>query len=559
MNVKRGDVTLESFAGDAQGTTRAYTPGGYVVSEGADPLYAVSYEGDCEGTLEYGDVKSCTITNTRKARSITVEKSVSAEPDGTYSNSASKPESGGAFYFRAKITNNSSVDTITVSSIADVVNGLGTVSVDNLECPGAGQGNGIPFTLAPGASKTCTFSRDLTGNGGASETDHVNVSWKDDEGTSQEPASSNNATIALTGVESGITVTKTANPTVVQDSGPVTFTVVVRNDSTVDTVYIETLTDSIYGNLNPRGTCTLEDGIDEGPTGSRRILPSESYTCSFTETVSKTETDVVTASGVDDDEQSVSDSDDATVTVNRTEPPKYVPSTDISVTKAATAQVRLPRGGGVAAITYNLVVVNNGPDAAADVTVADTAPAGVSFGSATTSAGKCATTAQTLDCSIGSLAPGASVAITIKATVDSTGTKVNVVLVTTSTPETNSTNNKASAQTLVIAPLTPPRVPAGKVEICRTLAANPKMLKATGKAQKITIRVTQGSKGVSGVKVKLTGPGISKVVASGRGGLVKVTIKPSQPGIVRLAIQGKKACNAQRVGVVGVYEPPVTG
>ena len=108
-------------------------------------------------------------------------------------------------------------------------------------------------------------------------------------------------------------------------------------------MYIQTLTDSIYGNVNGKGTCTLEDGIAAGPAGSGQILPGASYTCEFTATVSKTETDIVTASGVDDDDQPVSDSDDATVTVNVTPPPPYVPSADVTVTKAATPQVQCRR------------------------------------------------------------------------------------------------------------------------------------------------------------------------------------------------------------------------
>jgi uncharacterized repeat protein (TIGR01451 family) len=400
----------------------------------------------------------------------------------------------------------------------------------------------------------------VEGNAGDRVNDLVTVTGTDDDGNAV--SDSDDATVTITNLASAITVTKTANPTVVQDSGPVAFTVVVRNDSAVDTVYIQALTDSIYGNLNPRGTCSLEDGVDEGPAGSRRILPSASYTCTFTETVSRTETNVVTAVGVDDDEQPVTGKDDATVVVNRTPPPPYVPSTDVSVTKAATPQVQLPQGGGTAAISYNLVVLNNGPDAAANVTVADTAPAGVSFVSATTSAGTCSTTVQALDCTIATLAPGASVAITIRATVNTTGTKVNVVLVTTTTPETNAQNNQASAQTVVVAPLTPPKPPKPpvvKAEVCRTLAAGPKMLRATGKLQTISIKVTQASKGVAGVSVKITGPGLSRTVTSGKGGKVRLTVKPSQPGIIRLAIKGKKACNSQRIGVVGVYEPPVTG
>ena len=456
------------------------------------------------------------------------------------------------------VKNTSAVDKVTVDAAGFVdkvkVNGdpaTGDVApITNLDCnPQDNEDDGLPFTLGPSGSLdpkdsiTCTFSMSVKGNAGDHVNDLITVTGKDDDGN--DVSDSDDATVTITDVPSTITVTKTANPTVVQDSGPVTFTVVVRNDSDVDTVYIQTLTDSIYGNLNGKGTCTLEDGIDEGPQGSLRILPGASYTCSFTATVSKTETDVVTATGVDDDDQPVSDDDDATVTVNRTPPPPYNPSADVTVTKAATPQVQLPLGGGTAPITYNLVVVNNGPDAAANVKVADTAPVNVSFVSATTSAGTCSTTAQALDCTIASLAPGASVAITVNATVNATGTKVNVVLVTTTTPETNPNNNSAQAQTLVTAPVTPPKPPVVVPEICNTLVANPKVLKATGKKQKITIAVKKGKKGVKGVRVKLTGPGIKKTVKTGKNGTVKVVLKPGKPGIIKVVILPKTKVNGK--------------
>ena len=134
-------------------------------------------------------------------------------------------------------------------------------------------------------------------------------------------------------------------------------------------------------------------------------------------------------------------------------------------------------------------------------------PASVSFVSATTATGSCTTTAQALDCTITSLAPGASVAITINATVNATGTKTNVVIVTTTTPETSTTNNTASASTVVTAPVTPPKPPVVAPEICETLTVTPKVLKANGKSQKIIVKVTKGKKAVAGAKVKITGPG----------------------------------------------------
>ena len=137
---------------------------------------------------------------------------------------------------------------------------------------------------------------------------------------------------------------------------------------------------------------------------------------------------------------------------------------------------------------------------------------------------------------------------------------------TTTTPETNTGNNSAQAQTVVTAPVTPPTPPAPvkpkpkpAPQICTTVVALPKTLKANGKSQTIKLKVTKGSKGVTGARIRLSGPGISKTVRTGKNGLVAVSIKPAKPGIIKVEIIGAKACNTQRLGVVGVFEPPVTG
>ena len=520
-----------------------------------DRITVTGTDDDGQPVSDYADA---TVTIVDVPSSIEVTKT--ADPVTLDENLVGKPVT-----YTVTVKNTSPTDSVTVDSDGFVdkvkVNGDpatgDVVAIDNLDCDlEDDESNGLPFTLAPGDTVTCSFTMNVSGDAGDLVNDLITVTGQDDDG--HEVKGSDDATVTITNVPSTITVTKTANPTVVQDSGPVTFTVVVRNNSAVDTVYIQTLTDSIYGNLNGKGTCTLEDGIAAGPAGSRQILPGASYTCTFTATVSHTETDLVTATGVDDDDQPVSDDDDATVTVNHTPPPPHIPATDISVTKAATPAVQLPQGGGTAPITYNLVVKNNGPDAAANVKVSDAAPANVSFVSATTSAGSCTTTAQALDCTITSLAPGASIAITVNATVNATGTKVNVVIVTTTTPETNTGNNTAQASTVVTAPVTPP-TPKPQPEICELLTVTPKVLKANGKAQKINVKVTKGKKPVAGAKVKITGPGINKTVKTGKNGKVTVTVKPGKPGIIRVAIQGANTCNTQRIGVVGVYEPPVTG
>ncbi len=64
-------------------------------------------------------------------------------------------------------------------------------------------------------------------------------------------------------------------------------------------------------------------------------------------------------------------------------------------------------------LTYTIVITNNGPSDATNVQVTDTLPAGVTFGSANTTAGTCGEAAGTVTCDIGNLADGAIATSTI--------------------------------------------------------------------------------------------------------------------------------------------------
>ena len=149
--------------------------------------------------------------------------------------------------------------------------------------------------------------------------------------------------------------------------------------------------------------------------------------------------------------------------------------------------------------------------------VSDAAPAGVTFVSATIGKGTCTTTPQAVDCTIPTLAVGESVPITINATVNATGTKTNVVVISnTPPPDTNPNNNTASASTLVTATVS--RRGGRTPEICETLTVTPKALKGNGKSQKVTVKVTKGKKPVGGATLGITGPGIKKTVKTGKNG-----------------------------------------
>ena len=72
-------------------------------------------------------------------------------------------------------------------------------------------------------------------------------------------------------------------------------------------------------------------------------------------------------------------------------------------------------------------------------------------------------------------------------------------------------------------------------------------------------KVTRSRTPVQGVAVRFTGTGLAKVVTTNKQGIARLTLTPSKAGIMLVKIASVKACNSARIGVVGVFEPPVTG
>jgi len=119
-------------------------------------------------------------------------------------------------------------------------------------------------------------------------------------------------------------------------------------------------------------------------------------------------------------------------------------SADLSVNKTASpnpGQVGVP-------LSYRIIATNNGPAVATNVSVADTLPVGLTFVSATTTQGNCNGT-TTVNCNLGSLTVGGSAIVTIVVTPSSTGQISNSATVTGTEIDSDSTNNTASATTLI--------------------------------------------------------------------------------------------------------------
>jgi uncharacterized repeat protein (TIGR01451 family) len=246
---------------------------------------------------------------------------------------------------------------------------------------------------------------------------------------------------------------------------------------------------------------------------------------------------------------------------------------DVRVIKEATPQVGLVNGQ--AEITYTVLVRNDGPNQAHNVVVTDAAPGGVTFLTVTQPVnGSCNVTPALLSCTLGTLGPGVERSIVLTARVTQAGTYVNSATATGDGKDTNGANNTDDASTLVTAPATPPTAaptpkpkpkpvakpkPAPQVPMCRVLKVTPGMVKANGNRQLVVAKVTQSRNPVKGVAVRFTGKGLSKVVKTNAQGVARFSIAPRKAGIMLVKITSAKACNNARIGVIGAFEPPVTG
>ena len=470
-----------------------------------------------------------------------VDKQVkpAGSPDSAYGDNAvlNLPDGGnGSVTWKVTVTH-SQVQTFTVDGTITVSND-GEVDVTGVDVsdslPGAvidcgGKGS-TGITVPAGESVECSYT---VTPGSEVPNNTATATWGSDS------SASDTATIQWAAP------TEVGTPASVVDDGNV--------DETIDT---GDLTNNAWTTTyNERWTCS--NGTPSPNNG-------------------RTNTAVVTWNGG-------SDNDSASVQVGcgKTPPPPPPPppagneSMDVQIVKDATTQVQLVNGQ--ADIAYSLVVKNNGPNQAHNVVVSDAAPSGVTFLAVTTQPvdGSCTVTSALLNCSLGTLGPGVIRTIGLSARVTQTGTYDNCATVAGDGGDTNSANNRDCAETLVPAALTPPVTPPVKptptpkphvkpkpkpvANLCRVLTINTKLIKANGQRHALLARVTRSRNPVKGVKVRFTGAGVSLASLTNGKGVARVTFKTTKAGIIRVHITNVKACNTARIGVVGVFQPPVTG
>ena len=227
-------------------------------------------------------------------------------------------------------------------------------------------------------------------------------------------------------------------------------------------------------------------------------------------------------------------------------PPAGVPEIDLAITK--TDNPDPVSVGGL--LTYTLTVTNKKGDTANNVVVTDALPSGVTLVSVTTTKGSCSGT-NPISCSIGSVAYNELVSILIVVRPNSPGTIVNTAVVTGREHEHDPSNNTASATTLVQGAFVPPSV-------CYALTVTPRTL-TVGRHTIVRVRVREAGKPVKGVRVVITGRRVNKSSTTNASGIARFVIVGRSPGILQIRVPSHSTCTRQRIGVLGVFTPPVTG
>ena len=237
-------------------------------------------------------------------------------------------EPGGDINFSILVFNTSVADSVELTSLVDNVHG--DLIAEGL-CPP------LP-TLFPGRDPyRCVFTAYVGGPPGFEERNTVTAIGIDEDGDSVQ--NSAQATVAILDVPPSITANKAANPDIVPTQGDtVTFTFVTTNTSRIDSVTLDTLEDSVFGNLAGQGTCSVP----------QTLAPSESYSCTLDAFISgndgETHSNEFLVTGTSDDGDPLAATAQAIVTI-----PPQPPA--IEVSKIAIPPF-LPLAGG----TVNYVV-----------------------------------------------------------------------------------------------------------------------------------------------------------------------------------------------------------
>ena len=577
------------LASPSLSTQASVTGNGVVGTDSTSDTATVTGGDDPTGTIQFS-IKAPDGTSSNVGLPVTVTG------DGTYDSPSSVPLTEvGTYTWHATYSGDSLNDGASDNSDNESVTSIpASPSITTVQDPASGS-TGDTFkdkatlsgTFQPDGSITWNlYPSDECTAGTSLETETVPV---DADGTYETPTgivlntpgtyywvasfndNSGNNNTASTGCTdepvvvrgAAIHILKTADAAKVNVGDPIGFTVAVWNSGDGDAHGVK-LNDSLPTDpglswtIDKTGagwasSCAITAGVLTCGGSNGVTVPAGTTQANSTFTVHITSTTAAAAGG-DCPGSGTVDNVDAKVTTTNAGSADATASTcvqalvDLSITKTGSpATQELGQGN----ITWTMVVKNNGPDADTGVKITDPMPGGNTFVSATTTQGTC-TGGAILTCNIGDMAAGATVTITLVTTPSVEGTQTNTVTVSGNRPETNTTNNTATA-TVNVFKGTPP------VFCVAVSKVTPKQL-FVGRKTMLTIHLTKNKKAVSGVHVRIKGPKLNiKTKASNGTGVIKQSVKMKKAGVLIFTPIASKTCNTKRVGVTNVFTPPVTG
>jgi large repetitive protein len=247
MTVDGTNATPASSAGNEQGSPVDLDAGDYSVSESGPDGYTATMSADCAGTMNVGDVKTCTVTNDDQPPSLTVIKHVVNDDGGTLTSGDFTIDVDGTGVSPSSFEGSEQGTHVSLEAGAyevteDAVPGYAqTLSAD---CKG---------TIALGQSKTCTVTNDDI----QPELIVKKVVINDDGGT----LTSGDFTMNVTGTTTTSFPGTAAGTTVALDAGQYTV------DETAVAGYAKTLSADCSGTISigQTKTCTVTNN-DIQPT-----------------------------------------------------------------------------------------------------------------------------------------------------------------------------------------------------------------------------------------------------------------------------------------------------
>lgn len=198
-------------------------------------------------------------------------------------------------------------------------------------------------TIPPSGVYECSYTAKFSGNAGDSSASVVTAIVSDDEGN--RTGASDSALVTIADALPEIEVGKSVEPGRVPEPGAqVEFAVQVANRGE-EPVRLESLVDDVFGDLDGKGSCSLQPG-------GTVVDPGKFYRCSFVSKVNgnadDTKASAVTVLAVDDEGNQVKAKASAAVTIT-----DVVPVIEVRKTASPSA---VPEPGG--AVEYTVHVTN---------------------------------------------------------------------------------------------------------------------------------------------------------------------------------------------------------